>query len=108
MPDALPLTPMRLSPSHIQAIKSVVAAAFGRGAEVLLFGSRLDDSARGGDVDLLVTLETTPPDTAFAASLLAAKVARALGGRQVDVVIRTPDSPPQPIHEIAERTGVRL
>ena len=81
---------------------------FGRGAEVFLFGSRLDDSARGGDVDLLVTLDATPPNAAFSASLLAARVTRALGGRQVDVVLRTPDTRPQPIHEIAARTGVRL
>jgi predicted nucleotidyltransferase len=99
---------MRLSPTHIQAIKETVAALLGQEADIVLFGSRTDDSARGGDVDLLITVQQMPDNIAFTAALLAAKVERALEGRRVDVVLRIADAPVQPIHEIALRTGMAL
>ena len=99
---------MRLSPTHVQAIKETVTSLVGQEANIVLFGSRADDSARGGDVDLLITVKQPPDNFAYTASLLAAKVERALEGRRVNVVLRTADSPIQPIHEIALRTGVAL
>jgi predicted nucleotidyltransferase len=51
---------MRLSPDQTRVILHCVRQEFGAQAEVKLFGSRLDDSARGGDVDLLVETEHPP------------------------------------------------
>ena len=45
---------MRLSGPHRLALKSHFARELGADCEVLLFGSRVDDAQRGGDVDLLV------------------------------------------------------
>jgi predicted nucleotidyltransferase len=45
---------MRLSTEHRQALRQHFHAARGENCEVLVFGSRLDDQARGGDVDVLV------------------------------------------------------
>ncbi|MDP2758927.1 MAG: nucleotidyltransferase domain-containing protein [Sideroxyarcus sp.] len=45
---------MRLSAAQIEAIKQETAHFFGAQAEVWLFGSRVDDTQRGGDVDLYV------------------------------------------------------
>lgn len=45
---------MRLSPEAIETIRATVARLAGPDAGVALFGSRLDDDARGGDVDLLI------------------------------------------------------
>ena len=45
---------MRLNDSQIAAIRRVVAEQAGDEAQVRLFGSRLNDQAKGGDVDLLV------------------------------------------------------
>jgi predicted nucleotidyltransferase len=45
---------MRLTPAQTDVILRTVDAVTGGLAQVYLFGSRLDDSARGGDVDLLL------------------------------------------------------
>ncbi len=44
---------MRLSPQHAVFFKAEVAVLRSE-AEVYLFGSRIDDSRKGGDVDILV------------------------------------------------------
>jgi len=49
---------MRLSVKEINTIKSCAKAFFGAHARVLLFGSRVDDQKRGGDIDLYIIPET--------------------------------------------------
>jgi len=50
-----PGTPkMRLSETEATIIRQAVAEFFGSDASVRLFGSRVDDAGRGGDVDLYV------------------------------------------------------
>ncbi len=45
---------MRLTPAQIDTIKTTAAAVLGEGVRVTLFGSRLDDHQKGGDVDLYI------------------------------------------------------
>jgi len=45
---------MRLDSKEIETIRTVVETIVGKGANVRVFGSRLNDSMRGGDLDLLV------------------------------------------------------
>lgn len=51
---------MRLSTSQTRLIVDCVRQQFGADAQVMLFGSRLDDTALGGDVDLLVETAQHP------------------------------------------------
>ncbi len=44
---------MRLKTKEIRAIKLTVLETFGE-AKIYLFGSRLDDSKKGGDIDLFI------------------------------------------------------
>jgi len=99
---------MRLREDQIRIIKEQVARLFGQQAEVWLFGSRVDDRARGGGIDLMVTIPHTVGRPAFLAASLAAQLERRLGGRRVDVVLVTPESPAQAIHQIARQQGVML
>ena len=49
---------MRLTATQTQTILDCMRQQFGADASVMLFGSRLDDTACGGDVDLLVESTT--------------------------------------------------
>jgi hypothetical protein len=51
---------MRLSTEQAEIIKSIIAREISPDAKIWLFGSRIDDNRRGGDVDLFV--ETKRPD----------------------------------------------
>lgn len=45
---------MRLSEDQIEQIRKIARNIFGDDVRVVLFGSRVDDEARGGDIDLLI------------------------------------------------------
>ena len=101
-------TPMRLTPAQIDTIKSTAKAVLGEGAQVTLFGSRVDDTAKGGDVDLMIEVTEALADPAVVAARIASKVSRAMNGRKVDVLLKAPNLLEQPIHRIAVQQGVAL
>lgn len=76
---------MRLSTAYRNVIKTEVRKVFGEDAQVFLFGSRVDDSKKGGDIDLFIT--TDDKHDLFQKKLLfLAKLKRALGEQKIDVV----------------------
>jgi len=99
---------MRLSITDIQGIRREVTSQLGRDAEIVLFGSRIDDQARGGDVDLMITLDHVLGSNAGTAAFLSARLERILNGRKVDVVLVTPDATHHMIHDVAKQTGITL
>ena len=99
---------MRLSPEQIIAIRNGVSQLAGDAARVWLFGSRVHDDARGGDLDLLVEVDEIVEEPAQLAARLAARVSRSMHGRKVDVLIKAPNLLHLPIHTIALAEGVRL
>lgn len=99
---------MRLSEDDRRAILRVVHEFCGPQARVRLFGSRLDDTRRGGDIDLLVELPDPLADVRALQSKLYVKLLRALGGRAVDVLVIGPATKRQPVHEEALREGELL
>ena len=99
---------MRLTPAQIDTIKSTAQAVLGEGAQVTLFGSRVHDEQKGGDVDLLVEVSQAIADPAVLAARLSSRVSRSMHGRRVDVVLKAPNLMEQPIHRIAKQEGKRL
>lgn len=99
---------MRLTDEQIQAIRRLARDVAGSRSRVLVFGSRLDDSAQGGDVDLLLELTEPVDNPALMAAQMAARVSRAMQGRKVDVLLSAPNLKRLPIHDIAFKEGQLL
>lgn len=95
---------MRLSASEIAAIREETGRLDPQ-AEIYLYGSRVDDAARGGDVDLLVVSETL----GFRELLrLRQQILDRIGWQQLDLVIRRRDQLNEPMAAIARETGIKL
>lgn len=99
---------MRLSSHACEVIRQAVAEQFGEQAQVRVFGSRLDDSARGGDIDLHVSTGSAVDNPGWLSSLLAAKLQRRLDGRRVDIRLLAAGVAPQAIDRLALRQGLQL
>jgi predicted nucleotidyltransferase len=99
---------MRLTPETRQIIKQQAAELLGTDCEVRLFGSRLDDDQRGGDIDLLVATPHVVKNRVALECRLAARLYLRLGGRKVDVLIKDSASPDRPIDRQAMQHGVVL
>jgi len=99
---------MRLTADQINTIRRIVHEEAGPATTVRLFGSRVDDTARGGDIDLLLQTADPIASPALLSAKISARLMRALGGRRVDVVLGAPNLKVLPIHEVAEAEGVLL
>ncbi|EIC21296.1 nucleotidyltransferase domain-containing protein [Thiorhodovibrio frisius] len=99
---------MRLTPGTASIIRAETRAIFGDQAQVRLFGSRVDDDQRGGDIDLLVELPRQQTDGHRKSLTLAARLQIRLGDQRIDVLLIDPETPPQPIHKQAIANGVLL
>lgn len=99
---------MRLTVLQRAAIKQILQEICPQATQVLLFGSRVDDQAKGGDVDLMIEFATPVDNPAWISAQFGAKVSLAMHGRKVDVLLSAPNLPHLPIHDVAKAQGVVL
>lgn len=99
---------MRLTPDEIAAIKACAARHFGAGATVRLFGSRVHDHLRGGDIDLHVIAEAAEQVDRHHEGRFRRDLEDRIGDRRVDLLLLAPGEPFQPIDHIAVNEGVVL
>lgn len=80
---------MRLSKEAIAALVSVFEASpMLDSSELFLFGSRVDDSKRGGDIDLLWVVSSRDlPSLIALKSDFKSKLSASVGEQRVDLVI---------------------
>ncbi|HCJ51484.1 MAG TPA: nucleotidyltransferase domain-containing protein [Gallionella sp.] len=96
---------MRISNTQAEQAVSIIRDALGSDAAVWLFGSRTDDSKRGGDVDLYA--ETSLNGVLLDETVRAKIALNDLFGRSVDLVVNN-HRKSRPIYQIAREQGVRL
>ncbi len=95
---------MRVPPQELQLAVQLVRKHLGASSDVWLFGSRVDDSKKGGDIDLYVETDISP---------LTLPLARVRGeladvlDRHVDLVVNNHPRN-EPIFDIAKTRGVSL
>jgi predicted nucleotidyltransferase len=95
---------MRLKDSEVVAIREEVGR-LDPSAELYLYGSRVDDAARGGDIDLLVVSDTL----GFRDLLrLRMRILDRIGWQQLDLLVRRRDQMDEPFAAMAKESGVRL
>lgn len=99
---------MRLRDKDRETIKAAAHEVFGPAAVVRLFGSRVDDARRGGDIDLHVETDSAPGGADRLRSRFWSLLQERLGEQKIDVVVTERGLPTQPIERIAYLEGVLL
>lgn len=99
---------MRLTQLQQMQLKRITQEVCGSDATLFLFGSRLDDMKKGGDIDLLIKINHFVSNPALIAAKIQAKAMLSLGEQKFDVLIQAPNLESLPIHEVALAQGVLL
>lgn len=99
---------MRLSPDQVHAIVAATQELAGADARVRLFGSRVNDQLRGGDIDLLVECARPVARPVWLAAQITARLQRSLGERKIDVLVVDPTTELEPVHRVARAEGMLL
>lgn len=93
---------MRLKDSEIAAIRSTVQD-LDKDAQIYLFGSRVDDGKKGGDIDLLIMSARLVREDR---RVIRMRLYELIGEQKIDIVIACDDA--DPFVKLALESGVRL
>lgn len=96
---------MRLTEYEIQSIKKCFSEVFGEG-HIYLFGSRVDDTKKGGDIDLYLCPQTLPTNRLEQKINFLIKLESLIGEQKIDVIIAKDKT--RLIEQEALRTGIEL
>ena len=95
---------MRLLPHYQETIKKYFKEFFEKG-EVYLFGSRVDDNKKGGDIDLYFVLQEH--SNLFEKKIkFLSRLKRDLGEQKIDIVFNTDNT--RLIEKEAIQWGIKL
>ncbi len=97
---------MRLDSDIMLRVVAEIRQVYGPDAEVWLFGSRADDQAKGGDIDLYV--ETANENALLSHIESRRRLFQLFGDRKIDLVVRMRSHEPTPIERIARKTGIKI
>ncbi len=94
---------MRLQKWEIEEIKKAAKLVFGENVKIILFGSRVDDNKKGGDIDLYVITDDPSYEkkTKFWIELQ-----ERLGEQKIDIILSEDSN--RSIEKTALKEGVEL
>jgi len=95
---------MRLNTKELQTLRAILGELDPAG-RLYLYGSRVDDSRRGGDIDLY--LQASRPIDLKTRLRTQYRLQQACDTR-VDLLVKNPAQPELPIHQIAVEQGLLL
>ena len=95
---------MRLNQKYIDTIKLYFKQIFKSG-EIYLFGSRVDDNKKGGDIDLYLVLDEHQDIFTKKIKFLA-KLKRVLGEQKIDIIFN--ENSDRLIEQEAIKWGIKL
>ena len=99
---------MRLNQKEIEVINSCCFKVFGAKAKVFLFGSRIDDSKKGGDIDLLIVTEPISGVNHFERKLnFLVELKKQIGDQKIDVLVDYGQELDD-VYRTASREGIEL
>ena len=77
---------MRINETEIELISSMARKYFGSDVQVFLFGSRVDNLKKGGDIDLFLKNENEQVFTLEKKVFFLSELKTVIGDRKIDVV----------------------
>lgn len=101
---------MRLNQQAVTKITSAFTKHFLNGDKLWLFGSRVDDTKRGGDIDLCIQTQELDRKKQFERKMhFLVDLEKYLGEQKIDVVMTSFDGlDERPIVQHALKTGISL
>ena len=100
---------MRITNEQADHICNVLQHYFGAKTDIWLFGSRVDDNQRGGDIDLYIETDLQSPEAVLDAKLHSlVDIKQHIGDQKIDLVIYRHGKPREAIHQEARNTGIQL
>lgn len=101
---------VRLSQTTLDSINQVFRKHFLHDDELWLFGSRVDEEKKGGDIDLYIETDVADYGIAFEKKIsFLCDLKQEIGEQKIDVVLSLRSSNIDlPIYRVAKSEGVRL
>lgn len=99
---------MRLTDYQIDRILSIARGIYGDAVRIYLFGSRINDEKRGGDIDLLIETDDFQLTTLDNKIKYLSRLKLAIGDQKIDLVyLKNLDSRPG-FSDTVLKTRIRL
>lgn len=104
------LKKVRLSDAELEALNFMFKKHFMKDDQLWIFGSRVDCSKKGGDIDLYIETKATEPKHAIKMKFnFIIDLESRIGEQKIDVVLNMLNFPHSlPIYDIAKQQGVKI
>lgn len=98
---------VRLSSKEIETLVDTAHQCFGSTSRIWLYGSRVDDKKKGGDIDLYIE---TDREKNIVASILEMRrlIWQTFGEQKIDILVRETSKKMSAMHTIAKESGYEL
>jgi predicted nucleotidyltransferase len=93
---------VRITEPERQALVTAIRAVYA-GAKIWLFGSRVEDTKKGGDIDIAILSRTIKLPERMK---IRQKIEDALGEQKIDIIIS--EDGKDPFFRLAVKTGIRI